>query len=156
MSAGASIPPLPRLLGFAGLLPQFAALLAVWVGPEEWHYAALAIGFGYGALILSFLGGLWWGIAAAAQAEEGRRAPGWIWVAAVMPSLVALTAYLPWVFGHEWPGPGLLLIGGALLASVLIDWRLAAMRMAPPWWLRLRLPLSLGLGGLTLALGVLS
>ena len=146
-----TIPPSPRSLGFAGLLPQFACLAALWLGPEEWRYAALAIAWGYGALILSFLGGLWWGIAAS-RMREGERVPGWLWLAAVAPSLVALATYLPWVFGAEWPGPSLAALGVAIIASLWVDRRIAP--SAPAWWMRLRAPLSLGLGGASLLCAV--
>ncbi|MGB3797257.1 MAG: DUF3429 domain-containing protein [Alteraurantiacibacter sp.] len=143
-------PPAARLLGFAGLLPQFAAVAAAWMGPPEWRWSALAIGWAYAALILSFLGGLWWGMAAGAP-DAGRRAPKWLWVAAVVPSLLALVTFLPWVFGAIWPGPSLIVLGVAIIFSALVDIRLVTIR--PPWWLALRIPLSLGLGGATILLG---
>ena len=80
------------MLGLAGLLPQFACVAALYLGSEEWRYTAQAIAFGYAALIFSFLGGMWWGIAAMAPAAENRRTIGWVWVAAVAPSLIALVA----------------------------------------------------------------
>lgn len=138
------IPALPRWLGLAGMLPQLACLWTVWFGPEEWRYAALAIAWGYGALIFSFVGGLWWGIAAGASAR-GVRVPAWLWIASIVPSLLALATYLPWVFGLEWPGPSLVVLGLAILASLLVDRRLSG-REAPVWWLGLRAPLSIGLG----------
>ncbi len=146
-----TMPPAPRLLGYAGLLPQFACVLAAWFGPPEWRWSALAIGWGYAALIFSFLGGLWWGLAAGSP-DEGRRAPQWLWVAAVTPSLLALGTYLPWVFGASWPGPSLLVLGGAIIASLLVDVRMVTIR--PSWWVSLRLPLSLGLGGATILLAI--
>ncbi|WP_404365576.1 hypothetical protein AB5I39_09185 [Sphingomonas sp. MMS24-J45] len=42
--------------------------------------------------------------------------------------------------------------GGALIAALGVDLMLARRGMVPPWWMSLRLPLSFGLGGLTLAL----
>ena len=145
-----AMPALPRWLGLAGLLPQLACLAAVWLGPEEWRYAALAIGWGYGALIFSFLGGLWWGIAAGAAAR-GQAVPGWLWIVSVVPSLLALLTYLPWVFGLDWPGPSLVVLGLAILASLAVDRRLSG-REAPGWWFALRLPLSVGLGLATVLL----
>ncbi|WAT17657.1 DUF3429 domain-containing protein [Aurantiacibacter sp. MUD11] len=145
------VPPMPRRFGYAGILPQLACVLAAWFGPPEWQWSALAIGWAYAALIFGFLGGLWWGLAAAAP-DEGRNAPGWLWVAAVTPSLFALATFLPWVFGASWPGPSLLALGAALLVTPLVDARLVTIR--PVWWMRLRIPLSLSLGGLTIALGV--
>lgn len=147
------IPPLPRWLGLAGLLPQAACLLAVLVGPPEFRWTGLAVAWGYGALIFSFLGGLWWGLAAAAQAR-GEAVPGWLWFASVMPSLLALLTYLPWVLGLSWPGPSMTVLGIMIAASLLVDRKLGA--LAPDWWMALRVPLALGLGAMTLVLGVLA
>ncbi|WP_324828506.1 DUF3429 domain-containing protein [Qipengyuania zhejiangensis] len=143
------IPAWPRLLGLAGLLPQFACVIVLYVGPQEWRYAALAMAFGYAAIIFSFLGGTWWGIAAAAPAAERRRALGWLWFAAVVPSLVAFAAFLPWVFGEAWPEPSMVMLGGGILLSPAVDARLGP--LAPRWWMPLRVPLSLGLGVATIA-----
>ena len=145
------MPPAARFLGYAGLLPQLACLAAAWFGPPEWRWSALAIGWAYAALILSFLGGLWWGLAAGSP-DIGRRAPNWLWVASVTPSLLALGTYVPWVFGAQWPGPSLIALGVAIVLSLLVDMRLVTVR--PVWWLSLRLPLSLGLGAATILLGL--
>ena len=144
-----SVPALPRWLGLAGLLPQFTCLAVLYAGPAEWREAALAIAFAYAALILSFLGGMWWGIAAAAPAAQRRRALGWLWIAAVLPSLVALACFLPWALDWAWPEPSLVMLGGALLVSLGVDAKLGA--LAPRWWLALRVPLSTGLGLATIA-----
>lgn len=146
-----NIPHAARLLGFAGLLPQFACVLAAWFGPPEWRWSALAIGWAYAAFVFSFLGGLWWGLASGSP-DEGRRAPTWLWIAGVMPSLIALATYIPWVFGASWPGPSLYLLGGAIMLSILVDARLVTIR--PVWWIALRLPLSLSLGVATILLGL--
>ena len=143
------VPSLPRMLGLAGLLPQFACVAALYLGPDAWRYTAQAIAFGYAALIFSFLGGMWWGIAAMAPAAENRRTLGWVWVAAVTPSLIALVAYLPWVFGQTWPEPSLVMLGAGILISLAVDAKLRA--LAPHWWMSLRVPLSLGLGLATVA-----
>ncbi|MDG5746712.1 DUF3429 domain-containing protein [Qipengyuania sp. XHP0207] len=143
------VPSLPRLLGLAGLLPQLACVIALYAGPDEWRYTAQAIAFGYAALIFSFLGGMWWGIAAMAPAAENRKTLGWVWVAAVAPSLIALFAYLPWVFGQTWPEPSLIMLGAGILMSLAVDAKLRA--LAPNWWMSLRVPLSLGLGLATVA-----
>lgn len=144
-----SPPPLPRWLGLAGLLPQAAAVAVVLSGDEALRYSAIALGYAYAALILSFLGGLWWGLAA-----RGDHPPEWIWVAAITPSLIALASAVPWAIGQAWPGPSLLVLGIALIGALAIDRLLAARALTPPWWMSLRLPLSIGLGGLTLVLAV--
>ncbi|WP_422357475.1 DUF3429 domain-containing protein [Qipengyuania flava] len=144
-----SVPALPRWLGLAGLLPQFTCLAVLYAGPAEWREAALAIAFAYAALILSFLGGIWWGIAAAAPAAQRRKTLGWLWIAAVLPSLIALSCFLPWALDWAWPEPSLVMLGGALLVSLGVDAKLGA--LAPRWWMTLRVPLSTGFGLATIA-----
>lgn len=88
-------PPLPALarrLGWAGLLPFFAAL-AVWAwalqtGQAEVAAQAQKAFLVYSAVILSFLGGVRWGRVMSA----GAAAPGY--VLAVLPSLWAFPALL--------------------------------------------------------------
>ncbi len=143
-------PTIARLLGFAGLLPHIAVVLVLLERNNELRFFALAMGYAYAALILSFLGGIWWGFAARAE-----RAPLWLWVAAVLPSLIALASFLPWATGEPWPGPSLIVIGVALIGSLGVDWQLHRIGLAPEWWLRLRLPLSLGLGTLSIAMAAL-
>ncbi|WP_242138364.1 DUF3429 domain-containing protein [Sphingomonas sp. TREG-RG-20F-R18-01] len=140
-------PLLPRWLGLAGLLPQIAAVAIVFSGDGALRFSALALGYAYAALILSFLGGLWWGIGAAAE-----KPPEWLWVAAIAPSLLALGSAVPWAIGEPWPAPSLALLGIALIGALGIDVQLARGGLTPRWWMSLRIPLSLGLGGLTLLL----
>ena len=147
------VPSRARFLGLAGLLPQIACLLAVYFGPAEWRETAFVTAALYAALILSFLGGTWWGLAAGAPAAERRSALGWLWLAAVLPSLVALAALAPFALGYTGAEPSLMMLGGALLVALAVDGRLSS--LAPRWWLSLRVPLSIGLGVLTflIALG---
>ena len=145
-------PRLAHWIGLAGLSPQIAAVFAVASPNLEWHFAALCLGYAYAALILSFLGGLWWGLAA----MSSRPAPRWIWFVAVAPTVVALLSAFPWALGEPWPRPSLILLGSAITGSVAIDIKLQAEGMCPPWWLGLRVPLSIGLGGCTLALAGLA
>lgn len=142
-------PALPRLLGLAGLLPQLAAGYVLLDNNTDWHFTALAMAYAYAALILSFLGGVWWGLAARAS-----NPPRWLWYAAVAPSLIALASAWPWATGGTWPGPSMIILGSALVAALAVDWRLQRIELAPGWWLSLRLPLSLGLGGITIAIGL--
>ncbi|GAA0471637.1 hypothetical protein GCM10009096_10840 [Parasphingorhabdus litoris] len=146
-----TIPMAPRLLGLAGLLPPFFLTLASLFGPLEWQWSALAIAYAYAALIFSFLGGVWWGLAASRE-----DAPGWIYVAAVLPSLIALATYVPWILGWSWPGPSMLLLGLCIIASPLVDRRLFAAGREPAWMLTLRWILSVGLGLLTLTMAAIA
>lgn len=147
----ASLSPAARVLGYAGLLPQIICVAMV-VGGHEWRYAALAGGFAYAAAIFSFLGGVWWG-QAVASARSSRPATTGAYGLAVLPSLLAVALFLPWTFGWDWPGPALLYLGALIALSPLID---RALGFAQPDFLRLRWHLSLGLGALTIALGLVT
>lgn len=142
-----SLSPAARALGYAGLLPQMLCCGMMLIG-HEWRYSALAGGFAYAAAIFSFLGGVWWG-----QALQSGRATTGAYLVAVMPSLLAVGLFLPWTFGWEWPGPAMLYLGALIAFSPLID---RALGFAGADFLRLRWHLSLGLGGLTIALGLLA
>lgn len=138
---------LPRAalrFGFAGLLPQAIALFLVATDAEQ-RWSALAVGYAYAALIFSFLGGIWWG-----QALSMKNAPTWFYAAAVAPSLIALATYIPWVIGAAWPGPSLVVLGICLILSPLLDRAIGRSVAFPAGWMRLRIMLSGGLGGLTL------
>jgi Protein of unknown function (DUF3429) len=146
-----SLSPTARILGLLGLLPQAAALALILLDDPATRFTALSFAFAYAALILSFLGGLWWGLAAAAPLP-----PRWIWFAAVTPSLFALASCIPWAIGGAWPGPSLVLLGLALIGSLTVDRRLVALAVAPAWWMKLRWPLSVGLGALSVLLGFMA
>lgn len=145
MDGQTTLSPAARVLGYAGLTPQIIGLAMVLSG-HEWRYSALAGGFAYAAAIFSFLGGVWWG-----QAVQSGRASTGAYALAVLPSLLAVALFLPWTFGWSWPGPALLYLGALILASPLVD---RALGFAARDFLQLRWHLSLGLGGLTIALGL--
>jgi hypothetical protein len=67
----------------------------------------------------------------------------------------ALATAWPWATGQTWPGPSLIILGVLIAASLSVDLRLKAAGMTPQGWLALRAPLSLGLGLLTLAAGLI-
>ena len=140
--------PTALQLGYAGLLPQAFAVFLLLDG-SEMRWIASAGGFGYAAIIFSFLGGLWW-----AMAMLTPSAPRWIYAAAIAPSLIALFTFLPWTWGWEWPGPSLVVLAIGLMASPLIDRQIVQHIALPDGWMRLRWHLSLGLGGMTALLAI--
>jgi Protein of unknown function (DUF3429) len=135
------LPRLAFLLGLSGLLPQilFAAIILHPPHAALGQFAA----FLYAALIFS--GGLWWGVAAA-----NRDAPRWLYVVAVVPSLIALGAGLLWIVRTGSPAQSLIIVGVGLLFAPLVDGQLGRRRLVPTGWLTMRIILSAGLGILTL------
>lgn len=138
--------PVARALGFAGLLPQVAAVGWMVLGHRsDWLFATI-----YALVILSFLGGMWWGFAMREVARQPLLA-----TLAVIPSLVAVALALAtaMTWGSGWV---LVVTGVAILATLLVDRWLVRIGIAPDGWMALRVPLSVGLGTLTIAAGALA
>lgn len=143
----ATLPKPARQFGYAGLLPQAICVMLMLTSPQN-SWFALAGGFAYAAAIFSFLGGVWWG-----QAIANNEQRVWVYLIAVMPSLIAVTAFMPWMLGWEWPGPSIIAIGICLILSPVAD---MAIGHKSGDWITLRWRLSIGLGLLTIALGMLA
>jgi Protein of unknown function (DUF3429) len=129
----AEAPGIPRaaaLLGFAGALP-FAALSLASLVPGWPSTLALHALLGYGVAILSFLGGVHWGLGI------GRGEPTLARLgASVLPSLVAWLA-------HVLGGPlGLLVLAAAFAALLAYDLAQTRRGAAPALYPRLRWPLT--------------
>lgn len=135
------LPPTVRLLGLSGILPQLACIAHTLAFGGSFAGQA---GLAYAAVILSFLGGLWW----MAALLSGLRDPI-PYVVAVLPSLVGWGAML-------WPDGGLWLVALCLLASPLADLSLSRRITLPNGWLRLRWQMASGLGLTTLILAALT
>lgn len=137
-----TVSPAARLLGLSGLLPPLA-LVGLELAARDSGWGMLS--FAYAALIFSFLGGIWWGFAMRRAAGQGP-----LLIAAVLPALLAfalLGVGLVLVDLH-WP---LMLLGIAILATLAVDRHLVRTGEAPEGWMALRVPLSVGLGVLTIA-----
>lgn len=146
--SGSDLPRPLVVLGLSGLAPQALCLVLV-LAPGPYRWVALAAGCFYAAIILSFLGGLWW----MAGLLGGLRKT-WIYALAVLPSLVGWACLLPWNLGWQWPEPALLTLGLVVATTPVVDRALAREVALPQGWLRLRIVMAGGLGGLTLALCV--
>jgi hypothetical protein len=162
LDASQSLSPLARRLTLLGIAPQGLAFITALSG-EEWRWIGLATAYAYAAFIFSFLGGMWWGLAfsnahapSKTQTPSERHTPGWIFVVAVCPSLIALATYLPWVIGWAWPGPSLLILGLGLIASPVVDRAIAQHIALPQGWMKTRWEASLALGGMTMVLAALA
>ena len=132
----ASIPLPARLLGLAGLIPFWGCALGLALGPvagiapESFLRAQVA----YGAVILTFLGGVHWGVALRQPREPSWLRLGW----GVTPSLIAWGALL-------LPPPnGLGLLAFGLTIAFGVDLRTLGAEIAPDWYPRLRRILTTG------------
>lgn len=131
------VPPAAKWLGALGALP-FVALAAATMFPDSpYRESAWFALSAYGAVILSFLGGVHWGLTIAGFGPEttvcrtSRRL-----AYSVIPSLVGWGALLlP-------PSVGLPVLAAAFAGAALFDSRTGRIGEAPAWYPKLRGPLS--------------
>lgn len=129
-----AVPPAALWLGGLGALP-FVALAAghILTSGEAASLTGFALA-AYGAVILSFLGGIRWGLAVAPRGVGGSLTMPL--TLSVVPSLIGWGALLA-------PAPAsLLILASTFLAVLLWDRRAAQTGAAPFWYPRLRVPLT--------------
>ncbi|MFD3190777.1 DUF3429 domain-containing protein [Sedimentitalea sp. HM32M-2] len=135
------VPTAPLLLGLAGLIPFLWGAASYLNGDlQAWGAARLGPRFVgpyvqlfYGSVILSFMSGVLWGFAT--RTSGGQAATGY--ALSVIPAL--------WAFFMTGGGPvsaGSNLIFG-FSALLLLDYAFFRWGLTPPWWMRLRLVLTL-------------
>ena len=125
-------PVITALWGWAGVAP-FAALAAaaVFADPEAAAFALEKL-VSFAAIILTFMGGVHWGLAMKTES------PGWhLYTTGIVPSLFAVTAI---AVPTHWALP--VLITG-FVTLLLYDLRLVRQSYAPQWYGRLRIQLTL-------------
>ena len=123
----------PSILGWAGLVPFGLAALGTHSGPEALVRYGFLGGTAYGAVILSFLGAVHWGLA-----MRDDRSPYWyLW--SITPALFGFASLL--VFDVEMRVL-------ALIPLFVLVWsvdRQAGNRgLIPNWYMRLRSKLTAG------------
>jgi len=129
-----ALPHTVAWLGYGGLIPFLVLMPASLL---DHHHGAVwsdAL-YAYGAIILSFIGALHWGLAMSLPELTERQRSAWFaW--SVVPALIAWPAVL---FSPPLAAP-LLVVG--FIAHYLQDRRLARQATLPGWYLPLRLRLS--------------
>ncbi|WP_397535854.1 DUF3429 domain-containing protein [Roseateles sp.] len=125
--------PLALRLGYAGLLPFVFGALLVWLlagyDLDAHAFAALALSC-YAAVVISFLGGIHWGLGFR-QTETSARPFVW----GVVPSLLAWVAVVMPAYA------GLVVHGVVLVLCYLVD-RRSYPALGAAAWLTLRFRLS--------------
>ncbi|MDB5545037.1 MAG: hypothetical protein JWO64_2186 [Hyphomicrobiales bacterium] len=132
------IPVSALLLGVAGLIPFFG--LAIWQGVtgDELLSERLMMGFVfYAASILSFLGGVGWGLA---MSESDPVQRGLAFGVSTVPSLIAWAAAF---INVQNLGFALTILGAAFLLQAAWDWHLTQLGRAPGWFAKLRIGLTI-------------
>lgn len=81
-----------NILGYAGALPFIGLSLISLLADEELANVAKSALHLYGAIILSFLGGLHWG--RIASKNQYSKSDKWVLIYSVLPSLIAWSSFL--------------------------------------------------------------
>lgn len=137
-------PRVPLILGYAGTLPFLCGALVTTFARDADKPAALTQV--YGGSILSFLGGIHWGLALT-QASTVKTlwiitAPACDFAVSVIPSLVGVGAML------MPPVQGLPILAGSFAGLWVYDRiRLSTLANVPRWYISLRAPMSIAAAG---------
>lgn len=135
-----NMPRSALILGFAGLLPFFWGVLTLLSEPLAlWTIRTIGARFvapfvilNYATIILAFMSGVLWGFATRADAARAPMA----YALSILPAL--------WAFFFVGGGPvssAMNLIAG-FLGLLMLDWTYQRQGLAPDWWMRLRVPLT--------------
>jgi predicted lysophospholipase L1 biosynthesis ABC-type transport system permease subunit len=114
-------------IGLAGMLPFLTGSPRIFIS-----HALVA----YGATILSFLGGVHWGLAIGSPDNSGREKLPARLILSVIPSLAGWAALL------VADATGLLILALAIAMMLWVDLRATRLNEAPSWYPKLRIPLT--------------
>jgi len=134
------IPRPALLLGLSGLIPflwsaatQLSPALAGWAGNFlSPMFLGAVVGLTYGTVILSFMSGVLWGFATKADGTQAAIAYG----LSIIPAL--------WVFVMvtDASDNSTTFLAAGFVGLLLLDAMYSAWGLAPGWWLRLRVMLT--------------
>ena len=132
MNAMQLMPKIALILSLAGALPFVAGAAVLWTGPAAYAPSALQALITYAAVILSFLGGIQWGIGVSVSETAPRSAQS-LFLLSVVPALLA------WAMLFIDTSGARLLVAIFLFGFVwLIDALLHLQALIPDWFFRLR------------------
>lgn len=128
-----SIPKAALWLGYAGLIPFVVLASALWLMPELDQSETQSALLSYGAIILSFMGAVHWGLAMSSATRLSSRQFG----VSVIPALIA------WFAVFTPPVINASILIATFTGLWLYDILMAKTGKVPLWYPRLRTPLTL-------------
>ncbi len=140
MTDDARIPRPALILGLAGLIPflwsaatHLSPALSAWAGQFlSPMFLGGYVGLTYGTVILSFMSGVLWGFATKAEGRE----------AAVAYTLSVIPALWVFVMVSDASETSRIFLAAGFVGLLLLDATFQAWGLAPRWWLRLRVMLT--------------
>jgi len=132
------VPHVAKWLGAAGAIPFVTIVISGPFLSDPLKYSAFLALIAYGAVILSFLGGIHWGLSIAPSREEGPDGASFRRLGvSVLPALIG------WVALLVAPPVGIVVLAVAFGFVLFVDLLASRNGEAPNWYPRLRWPLTL-------------
>ena len=132
-----SVPKPALVLGFAGLIPFVALSAAIVLGSDDLASGARPVLFGYAIAILSFMGGVHWGLAMADASDKPGREVWRRYGISVLPALAAVVALL------LAPQLQFVWLTACFAALLAYDLKVSARGETAAWYPALRWPLTI-------------
>jgi len=134
-----TIPRPALVLSAIGVAPFVVAAAVVWLAPRQWASLAIISELAYGALVLSYLGGVRWGLAIAGYgARDEAAGAGWARLSwSFVPPIIAW----PTLFVLP-PAPAVAVQIATFVGLYFADNWASRGGTAPAWYGPLRQPLS--------------
>jgi hypothetical protein len=134
------IPRPALLLGLAGLIPflwsaatHLSPTLSAWAAQFlSPMFVGAYVGLTYGTVILAFMSGVLWGFATKATGRE----------AAIAYSLSVIPALWVFFMVSDASDTSSIFLAAGFVGLLLLDATFSAWGLAPRWWLRLRVMLT--------------
>ena len=122
----------PRWLTLSGAIPFIACSAALWLAPPAHHAFATTVLTSYAAVILSFLGGIQWGLAVN-LIDTAPKSARTMFLLSVVPSLLA------WAMLLLPASSSRIIVAMCLFAFVwVVDALLNLQKLIPAWYFKLR------------------
>ncbi len=140
MTDDTRIPRPALILGLAGLIPflwsaathlspALSAAAGQWLSPM---FLGAYVGLTYGTVILSFMSGVLWGFATKTEGRE----------AAIAYALSVIPALWAFFMVSDASDTSAIFLAAGFVGLLLLDATFQAWGLAPRWWLRLRVMLT--------------
>lgn len=140
MTDDTRIPRPALILGLAGLIPfiwsaathlspALSAAAGQWLSPM---FLGAYVGLTYGTVILSFMSGVLWGFATRTEGRE----------AAIAYALSVIPALWAFFMVSDASDTSAIFLAAGFVGLLLLDATFQAWGLAPRWWLRLRVMLT--------------
>jgi len=122
----------PRWLTLSGAIPFIACSAALWLAPPAYRAFATIVLTSYAAVILSFLGGIQWGLAVN-LIDTAPKSARTMFLLSVVPSLLA------WAMLLLPASSSRIIVAMCLFAFVwVVDALLNLQKLIPAWYFKLR------------------